>query len=158
MTSQRNVLLMVAFVACGSAGKPAPSNTCDVPTKPAELEAFLKNGDYLRWPAEPAAHASKGPHGTVRTFLNPLADAALRKGAPFNNPVCSAAVKELYEGGVVTGYAVEVKVEAESKAGEGWYWYERLNGGRVVADGVGAGLCTGCHSEGGADFIKTTSL
>ena len=55
-------------------------------------------------------------------------------------------------GGTRLGWAVMVKVQADSAGGDGWYWYETFDGA-VYADGTGEGLCTGCHSGGGTDFF-----
>ena len=73
----------------------------------------------------------------------------------------SAAIKELYDrDGVLDGWAVEVKIDADSNAGGfggGWYWYEVLSTDPAeppVAAGTGVGLCAGCHS-GGVDFMTT---
>lgn len=65
-------------------------------------------------------------------------------------PKGSAAVKELFgAGGDVVGLAVSLKIADESGAGEGWYWYEKMNGS-VVADGVGE-FCQDCHSGANAE-------
>ena len=70
------------------------------------------------------------------------------------DPVGAAAVKELFgsTGSEVLGYAVMVKVE-EGTAADSWYYYEDYNG-TDYADGIGPGLCTGCHS-GGTDYVLT---
>lgn len=120
------------------------------------LEMWLAGGSYTAWAAESQIHSSAGPHGgNVRTFVN----AALFQSLTDNNamhPEGAAVVKELYGGGMDTliGYAVMVKVAPDSgPAGEGWYWYERIN--QTVYGGMtGVGLCSGCHG-GGKDNILT---
>lgn len=122
----------------------------EVPTG-AALLAFLQNGGYLEFEAESARHPSTGPHfGDVRTFVNPPLAQSLAEGAPAH-PVGAAAVKELFgDGPAVRGWAVWVKLAADSADGDAVYWYE-IYDGTVYADGAGVGLCTGCHA-GGVDF------
>lgn len=124
------------------------------PTDGAALEAWLMAGEYLDWPAESGVHPSTGPHfGGVRTFVNDALFASLQAGAT-EHPEGAAAVKELYGAGdEILGWSVEVKVQADSAGGDGWYWYEGYQGD-VYADGIGAGICTGCHS-GGTDYVLT---
>lgn len=124
------------------------------PTNGAELVPWLEAGEYLEWAAESGVHPSSGPHfGGVRTFVNDVLLASLEAGAA-SHPEGAAAVKELYgAGGTVLGWSVEVKVQADSAGGDGWYWYEGYQGD-VYADGTGAGICTGCHG-GGTDYVLT---
>lgn len=123
------------------------------PTNAAELLPWLEAGEYLEWAAESGVHPSAGPHGGgVRTFVNAALLGSLEAGLPAH-PQDAAAVKELYTaGGQANGWAVMVKVQADSAGGEGWYWYE-LYGAEVFADGTGVGLCSGCHSGGGVDYV-----
>ena len=126
------------------------------PIESAEvLEAWLADGSYKTWAAESSVHPSTGPHGgNVRTFVNAVALASLAADNA-EHPKDSATVKELYGGGVdeIIGYAVSLKTAPESQGGGTWYWYERVNA-NIYADGLGVGLCTGCHG-GGADYILT---
>lgn len=124
------------------------------PTDGAELLPWLEAGEYLAWAAESGVHPSSGPHGGgVRTFVNDVLLASLAAGSP-SHPVGAAAIKELYgDGGSVIGWAVEVKLQADSAGGDGWYWYE-LFGTDLYADGTGEGICTGCHG-GGNDYVLT---
>ena len=46
-----------------------------------------------------------------------------------------------------------VKLQADSDAGRGWYWYELFGSGPPPLQGVGHGVCTGCHSSG-RDFVR----
>jgi len=122
------------------------------PTNGAELLPWLEAGEYLEWTAESGVHSSSGPHGGgVRTFVNDVLLASLEAGAT-THPENAAAIKELYgDGGTVIGWAVEVKLQAESAGGDGWYWYERFEDS-VYADGTGEGICTGCHGAGN-DYV-----
>jgi hypothetical protein len=122
------------------------------PTNGAELLPWLEAGEYLGWTAESGVHPSSGPHfGDVRTFVNDALLGSLEAGAAAH-PAGAAAVKELYgAGGTVLGWSVEVKLQADSAGGDGWYWYERYQDS-VYADGTGEGICTGCHG-GGNDYV-----
>lgn len=126
------------------------------PTESAEiLEAWLAGGAYKSWAVESKVHGGAGPHGgNVRTYVNAIALASLAADNA-EHPQDSATVKELYGNSVDTiiGYAVGLKTAPTSEGGATWYWYERLNG-TTYADGLGVGLCTGCHG-GGADYILT---
>lgn len=124
------------------------------PTNGAELVPWLEAGEYLGWTAESAIHDSDGPHfGNVRTYVNTALLQSLEAAAG-EHPIDAAAVKELYgDSGTVLGWSVMVKVHRKSAGGNGWYWYEDFEG-TVYADGVGKGLCTGCHSDG-QDFFRS---
>lgn len=127
------------------------------PTDSADaLELWLAAGSYKTWAAESKVHASTGPHGgNVRTYVNAPLVQSLSDVSP-EHPQGAATVKELYSGGMdtIVGYAVMVKVAPVSgAAGEGWYWYERLDQ-NVYADGTGVGLCSDCHGAG-VDNILT---
>ncbi len=134
-----------------------PSNIVTAaPTEPVALNAFLQRGDYKTWKHESAAHPSTGPHAaSVLTFLDPTLDASL--AARTDHPVGAAAVKEfLSPKGEITGWAVEVKLEADSNGGQGWYWYEIFSakpGASASSQGKGNGVCTGCHSQG-RDYVR----
>jgi len=87
-------------------------------------------------------------------FINQMLDDSLAAENP-THPMGAAAVKEIFsDQDDFLGWAVEVKVEADSNGGDGWYWYEVIEG-NVYADGLGVGLCTGCHSNSGIDFVLT---
>jgi hypothetical protein len=139
---------------------PAGDPGCDVPI--TDIRAYLDQGTYRQFPAEPAVHRSTGPHGgNVRTYLNPSLHASLAARAA-EHPRCAAAVKELYGGGTatVTGWAVGVKTAAGSDRGAAWYWYEVTStrpGASPVADGKGVPLCSGCHASG-TDYVLTPPL
>lgn len=126
--------------------------TDGVPVGEAELLPWLEGGGYLGWEAESAVHSGAGPHfGDVRTYVGPALFASLEAGTA-QHPAGAAAVKELYGGGTqVQGWAVAVKTDADSAAGDGWYWYEYYQGSAVI-EGQGASVCVNCHS-GGTDFF-----
>lgn len=126
---------------------------------PADGDAlfdWLKAGNYKGWNHESARHPSAGPHPqAVIAYVNQLLDQSLAAGSAVH-PEGSAAVKELFDGeGKLSGWAVSLKTQADSAAGQGWYWYEMLGTtaeSRVVADGNGVALCFGCHTPGN-DFV-----
>lgn len=137
---------------------PEGNSAAPVPTDKTALLQFLKDGKYSSWAKESKVHKTTAPHESgVRVFVNSLLENSLKAGNK-EHPVGSASVKELYQADLKSpaGYAVMVKVKAGS-GGDTWYWYEILtsSGERVVADGTGVGLCTGCHSSG-VDFFRTT--
>jgi len=122
------------------------------PTNSAELIPWLESEVYTGWAGESAPHPSTGPHFEgVWTFVNDTLYTSLEAGNAAH-PEGSAAVKELFDGaGTRLGWAVEVKIQADSAGGDGWYWYEVFDG-TTYADGTGEGLCTGCHG-GGTDYV-----
>ena len=136
-------------------GTPDPGCAVEegVPTAKEELLTWLQAGKYSGWAAESAPHPSAGPHGTVKTFMNPILAASMAAGSA-THPVGAAAVKELYSGATVNGWAVEVKTAADSDGGAGWYWYERIGSFDVVSSN-GPNFCSGCHAGGGVDFVLT---
>lgn len=141
----------------GTGGGGAVSQT--PPQGEAAVKAWLAGGDYQKWHCETAEHDARtpSPHGVNRICSN---DALAAASAPF--PQGSAAVKELWDkaGGTIIGYAVYLKLAADSGGGANWYWYEdnpTLNPpGGVVADGTGDSgnpkdVCVGCHVAAGSD-------
>jgi hypothetical protein len=127
-----------------------------VPTSAGPLQAYLIGGAYRSWAGESAPHTSTGPHGRVRTFVSPGLATSLAGSAP--HPKGATAIKELYSGGgdTITGWAVEIKLEDDSRGGKGWYWYEVFGNqpnSRPAAAGTGLGSCTGCHSAG-HDYVR----
>jgi len=145
-----------ALAGCPAEDTPTPtpaptaSTPGPVPTQAAALRDWLVAGAYRGWAAESAPHPSTGPHGGfVRTYLNDVLVASL-SAADAAHPAGAVAVKELYfsnPSGPVREWAVMVKLQADSDAGRGWYWYEG-----VGLAGVGLSICTGCHSDG-RDFV-----
>jgi hypothetical protein len=140
---------------CPATGTPGTAQT--PPTgKQADIEAWLKKGDYKTWKCEPAAHdnRSPSPHGKNRICSN---DKLSAHGAG-EYPIGSASVKEIYadDGTTILGYATGLKTAAGG--GGAWYWYENVNkaGLGLVANGLGTAgnplsVCVGCHAAAGSD-------
>ena len=133
-----------------------------VPTDTAALFQFLKDGGYKDFPVqESQSHPSRGPHSKlgwpVRVFIDATTDASLKAGNA-SHPAGASLVKEMYtEAGVLQGWAVMVKTQADSANGQGWFWYETTNvndASDIVAAGNGVAMCFGCHSLG-KDFVLT---
>jgi hypothetical protein len=147
----------------GTGEEQTPSEDDDtfypVPTEPNALLDYLLARRYDNFPREAAAHAPFGPHGqgAVRVYFEPALRVSLDAGE-LEHPMESAAIAEMYgaDGATFIGWAVSVKLEESSEAGQGWYWYEveDVNGDGVaqVNQGLGLPLCTSCHAAG-ADFI-----
>lgn len=135
-------------------GSPPMTDKGTIPSDPEALLAWLEEGGYLRWDAESSPHRSTGPHfGQVRTFVEPSLVESLAAGNS-EHPAGAATVKELYgNGDTVRGWSVSIKLQDDSAAGYGWFWYEMYQGS-VYASGAGARLCTGCHGDGN-DYVLT---
>jgi len=122
----------------------------------AEVVAFLKGRSYQAWTAEPASHASAGPHGLVRVFFDPVVEASLRAGAAAH-PTGSTLVKELYDddGTTLIGHAYERKEEVGG-GGAAWTFFQgfTLDDYTGATFGRGAAACAGCHA-GGNDFVMS---
>lgn len=147
-------LLSISALLCSMLLVGASAQTGEVdPAVPAtadELYPYLQGGTYQTFSAESAPHASAGPHGQVRTFINSILEGSLAAGDA-SHPVGSAAVKEMYSGDALVGWAVYVKTQAETDGGNGYYWYEvssTTDPTRVVAEGNGAPVCISCHATG----------
>ena len=154
-------LLAIALVfGCGSDGEVA-ENRPDAqvavgdpqlpPQGHAPLKVWLAARHYDGWACEAAAHPARPPgaHGTNRICSN----AALSASADGTYPVGAASVKELYQNGAVTGFAVGIKL-APGDAASSWYWYEAF-GDSVIADGVNRGICVNCHADAARDYVFT---
>jgi cytochrome c553 len=152
--------------AAGGAGGAAVGTAQLPPEGGAAVEAWLTTGAYKQWHCESAAHAARSPspHGFNRICSNDAIASNATGTAAW--PAGAAAVKELYDSATATaptGYAVYKKKQADSAAGANWYWYERLAGGAVVADGTGdtgpaMSICVGCHAAAGSDTAHTPSV
>ncbi len=125
-------------------------------TSEAGITAFVREGRYRDWQAEPEIHATRAPHqARVRVFFNELAANSLRAGNAVH-PVGTILVKEMYaEDGVTKkGHAVEVKV-AEGPGKDTWLFYEGFTPEYTRNYyGRGHGACHGCHSAG-TDYVTT---
>lgn len=131
------VLVLLLLLSCGSG-------------QPADVAAFVRSGAYRSWHAEPAPHATRGPHGTrVRTFINDaLFDSLAAKAS--SHPPGASAVKELFSGDSVTGWAVD------TKASDGvWEYFEGFEPTLDQYRFRGPGnLCANCHASG-VDSVLT---
>ncbi|WP_394848433.1 cytochrome P460 family protein [Pendulispora brunnea] len=129
------------------------------------MESWLQSGAYKTWHCEGAIHASRAPspHGFNRICSNDAISANATGTGDWSEG--AAAVKELYDSATSTspsGYAVYLKTSSDSAGGANWYWYERLPGGSISADGLGSSgnaksTCVGCHAAAGADAAHTPS-
>jgi hypothetical protein len=130
---------------------------CEVPSDPSALLDYLRSGAYKDFARETAPHPSTGPHaGGVLTYVNDLLAASLDAGAA-EHPRCAASIKELFLGkDEVSGWAVFVRAEEESRSGRGYYWLEvtRTDATRADYEGHGIGICVGCHSAG-RDYFRS---
>lgn len=125
-----------------------------------KLFNWLAKKKYANYEAESNIHqsASVAAHGDVRVFANDKLTASMTAGNR-THPVGSAAIKELHKDGSHIGWAAMLKTK-EGAGGDSWYWYENLSttdSAKPVAAGLGASLCTGCHS-GGNDFVLTEQI
>jgi hypothetical protein len=140
------------------------------PTDADAIEAWLADGDYLRWHCEPKAHLFRAPspHGYNRICSNDAIAENVAGSADW--PKGAAAVKELYaseDSTDIIGYAVYLKTEDDSAGGANWYWYERVQptaqgAKEVVIAGFGDEApvksgCVGCHAAAGSDAEHTPS-
>ena len=144
--------------------EPAEGDTTGgVPTNKDDLFAFVKAGKHKSWVNESVMRETDAPHGTyVVTYLNSILDKSM-KAENETHPVGSAAVKHMFdENRKPAGWAVSVKVKPDSDGGKGWYWYETLSSedanaipvrGTKTGEGLGAGVCIGCHGRFGLDFV-----
>jgi hypothetical protein len=165
------VLGVLLAGACSGSSKSAPGDDQTPPMGRTAVEAWLSDGAYKGWAAEPAIHESRSPspHNFNRIFSNDVLAANATGTGPW--PEGAAAVKELYASATATtpvGYAVYLKLAADSADGANWYWYERVppdsdaphDANGVVADGRGDSgnalqICVGCHGAAGTDAAHT---
>jgi hypothetical protein len=119
-------------------------------TDPDAVAAWLAGGQYLAWHCEPEPHAARGPgaHGHTRICSND----ALAAHGEGEYPVDSAAVKELYDGNRLIGYAAYRHV-APGGDGASWFWYERFgqspNAFGLGDDNAPRDVCVDCHRNAG---------
>ena len=161
--------LALALGACSSNDSSDPQGSADaatgadadsagaVPADPATLFSFLQSGSYQAMVAEPSVHPSAGPHGTVRVYFDDSLATSLDSQAAAH-PRGAAAIKELYSGSTLSGWAVMVKTGSGTEASD-WYFYEVFStteGSSPAADGNGLPGCASCHSAG-VDFIRSSA-
>ena len=132
-----------------------------VPTEISELIAYLKDGDYKKFPvSDKETFKSRGPHAKfgrpVRVFFDAkVAESLVAKNK--SHPAGSSLVKEMFrkDGTTLEGWAVMTKTQDDSAKGKGWFWSEILltdADPKIVAAGNGVRLCVGCHARG-KDYI-----
>ncbi|HEX5753530.1 MAG TPA: hypothetical protein VFZ09_45455 [Archangium sp.] len=154
-------LILLAVLATSACG---PSSSVDegmgviqeLDTSEAGITAFVREGRYKEWLAEPGVHETRAPHGSkVRVFFNDPVVQSLRVGNT-THPVGSILVKELYEsdGKTLRGHALDVKI-AEGPGKDTWIFYEGF-GPEYASNYYGRGhaTCHGCHASG-RDYVTT---
>jgi hypothetical protein len=151
-------LLLMLASACG------PSSSVDeglgvvqeLDTSEAGITAFVREGRYKEWLAEPSVHETRAPHGSkVRVFFNGIVTESLLAGNA-THPVGSILVKELYkdDGKTLRGHALDVKI-SEGPGKDTWIFYEGF--GPEYSNnyyGRGHSTCHGCH-EAGSDYVTS---
>ncbi|MCY0999612.1 hypothetical protein OWM54_20980 [Myxococcus sp. MISCRS1] len=151
--------VLLTLVACG------PSSSVDeglgevggLDTSEAGITAFVREGRYREWLAEPAPRRSVRSHGDrVRVFFNDVLARSMAEGNRVH-PVGSITVKELFEsdGRTTRGHALDIKV-AEGTGKDTWVFYEGF--GPNYDDnyyGRGHDTCHGCHADQGTDYVAT---
>lgn len=155
ITSFIATALVLAAAACTDPGPESVGDDLTDPQLPArgtaDVQGWLAAGYYRAWRCEPEPHPGRppSPHDANRICNNDALHAAAGSGV---FPVGAAAVKEIFDGGAITSYAVARKM-TEGTGGDRWFWYE---GGpdKVYANSEGAGNCTGCHQDA-RDFVFT---
>ncbi len=160
------LLLVGLFAHCGSdtgadpqaVAVPVDDDGTTIVADKSGLTAYLQSGKYLKWEGEAAVHDSIRSHGgSVRTYFNNKYLFARRTGS-YPMKVGAMAVKELYSGSSVTGYAVGVKTR-ESSGADSWTWYETTGLPDVQYFGVANPTCEGCHAaDSGRDRSLTPSV
>jgi hypothetical protein len=154
----RTFSLALLLISCG------PTSSVDeqvgvigeLDTSEAGITAFVREGRYKQWLAEPSVHETRAPHGSkVRVFFNELVTASLRAGNE-THPVGSVVVKELFEddGKTSRGHALDVKI-SEGPGKDTWIFYEGF--GPDYSNnyyGRGHSTCHGCH-EDGKDYVTS---
>lgn len=124
------------------------------PTNAAAMERWLAMGYYLDWVCETEPDAkTEGAsaihvHGAAtRVCSNVLLAASVAPGTTGQFPAGVAAVKEVFDADEeLVATVVSVKTQADSAAGDNWYWY-----GGPGTEGFGIAGCTGCHSAAASD-------
>lgn len=158
MTRRALPLLLMLASACG------PSSSVDeglgvvqeLDTSEAGITAFVREGSYKTWLAEPSVHETRAPHGSkVRVFFNSIVTESLRAGNA-THPVGSILVKELYkdDGKTLRGHALDVKI-TEGPGKDTWIFYEGF--GPDYSNnyyGRGHSTCHGCHASG-SDYVTS---
>jgi hypothetical protein len=161
----RSAILGLGLVVLGACGTPArgydepgtggSTGASGIPTSRDPLLTWLRAGSYASFAHESTTKVSDGPHKIVRTYVNPTLAASLASGAA-THPVGAGSVKEIYDANMSqVGWAVSVKVAADSHGGQGWYWLESQDGVTINEGTAAEPGCAGCHAVEATDFVKT---
>ena len=109
------------------------------------ITAYILVGDYTIWGKEPGVRDAIRSHGgRARSYFNDKYLRA-RRSETYPMELGATAVKELYDGDRVYGYAVAVKTQRGAGA-ETWTWYETTGLPDVKYFGVANPTCEGCHA------------
>lgn len=136
----------------GGSGTGASAGDAQTPPQGAEaVDAWLAAGHYKSWKCQPEKHPPKpeSAHSANRVCVN---DKLANAPASGELPAGAAAVKELFSGDAISGYAVSLKTNPASGEGEGWYWFEKL-GSSVAIDASGPNFCSDCHKGAPRDYF-----
>ena len=155
-----SLLSLLGASACGArsdgTGDEGVGVVESMDTSEAGITAFVREGRYRDWVAEPTIHDTRAPHNSkVRVFFNDKAVASLRAGNAVH-PVGTILVKEMYaaDGTTKKGHAVEVKV-AEGPGKDTWIFYEGFTPDYARNFyGRAHETCHGCHGAG-RDFVTS---
>jgi hypothetical protein len=152
----RSWLIAMICVACGNDGDASYGDPLDDPQLPArgyeDAIAWLEAGYYQSWTCEVEPHPARPGSGhRANRICNNDAMVRATDGGAF--PVGAAAVKELYSGAAIVGYAVSRRVD-DGAGGDSWYWFEG-EPGDVPFNGEGEGTCVDCHNRAARDFVFT---
>jgi hypothetical protein len=129
-----------------------------VPSDDKALFAYLSSGKYKSFKQLQLSALGGAAHeaSALRVYYNAPLYQSLTTGTNFEHPAQAAAIAERYDNqGNVRGWVVSVKVNANSDGGQGWYWYavdSTVDASKLIASGLGLGLCSNCHA-GGADYV-----
>ncbi len=155
-----SLVVLLVLPACGArsdgTGDEGLGPIGPLDTSEAGITAFVREGRYRDWMAEPTIHDTRAPHQSkVRVFFNDTAVASLRAGNAVH-PVGTIIVKELYaaDGTTLKGHALEVKIAAGSGK-DTWLFYEGFTPDYASNFyGRAHDTCHGCHSSG-RDYVTT---
>lgn len=122
------------------------------------VASFIEGGSWRSWVQEAAPHPSVGPHGRVQTWFNArYVEARRTETTPM--PVGAMAIKVLYDGDAIDGYAVAIKTSTGAAAAT-WTWYEAFT--PTLAEpfyfGTAVPTCENCHGGSARDRSLTATL
>lgn len=110
------------------------------------ITTFILSGDYMAWEKEAGVRDAIRSHGgRARSYFNATYLQA-RRTDTYPMPRGAMAIKELYSGSSISGYAAAVKTRSGDGA-DTWTWYETTGLPEVKYFGVANPTCEGCHSS-----------